>query len=255
MTQSLSAALLLGTTLFTGVVLAQSGPGAVAPAQPAPSQPARRPSVLPPGVDRMAYMQTVVAALGVDCGYCHAGRGGNTPATSAETVTSTGRQRVEVAREMFLMVDELNASIQKITGKAPEQATRVTCATCHRGVPIPKQIGDIMWQTALTQGGEAAVAQYKDLRSRFFGRAAYDFGEQALIPVAERLANVRADAAIALLRMNLDFYPDSVQSHISLGYALIRGRDYQGAIAALKDALRLDPTNGVAKGMLSQLEQ
>ena len=203
----------------------------------------------------MAYMRSVAAALGVDCGYCHAGRGGTTPTTSAQTQTTAGRQRVEVAREMFLMVDRLNASVQEATGKPPSEVTKVTCATCHRGVPIPMQIGDLVWQTSIKQGGEAAVAQYRDLRSRFYGRQAYDFGEQALIPVTERLANVRPDSAVALLRMNIDFYPDSVQSHISLAYALTRARDYQGAIAALLAALRLDPANGVAKGMLAQLDQ
>jgi tetratricopeptide (TPR) repeat protein len=156
---------------------------------------------------------------------------------------------------MFLMVDRLNASVQEATGKPPSEVTKVTCATCHRGVPIPMQIGDLVWQTSIKQGGEAAVAQYRDLRSRFYGRQAYDFGEQALIPVTERLANVRPDSAVALLRMNIDFYPDSVQSHISLAYALTRARDYQGAIAALLAALRLDPANGVAKGMLAQLDQ
>lgn len=201
----------------------------------------------------MMFMQSVSAALGVDCGYCHSGRGGNTPASPS--LTATGKPRVEVAREMFLMVERLNASVRDATGKSPAEVTRVTCATCHRGVPIPMQIGDIMWQTALKQDGDAAVAQYKDLRSRFFGRQAYDFGEQALIPIAERLANVKADAAVALLRMNLEFHPGSVQSHISLAYALTRARDYQGAIAALKDALRIEPANGVAKGMLAQLEQ
>jgi hypothetical protein len=203
----------------------------------------------------MAYMQSVAAALGVDCGYCHAGRGGNTPASSAQTQTAAGKQRVEVAREMFLMVDQVNAAIQTATGKPPSQATRVTCATCHRGVPIPMQIGDIMWQTAVRQGGVAAVEQYRELRSRFYGRQAYDFGELALIPMSERLANVRPDAAVALLRMNVEFHPDSVQSHISLAYALTRNRDYQGAIAALQEALRLDPSSGVARGMLAQLDQ
>ncbi len=230
---------------FTGVLLAQ------APA--APPQ-ARRPSVLPPG-DRMAYMRSVADALGVDCGYCHAGRGGNTPTTSAQTQTAKGLQRVDVAREMFLMVDQLNANIQRVTGKPPTEATRVSCVTCHRGVPIPMQISDLMWQTSMKDGGEAAVARYRDLRARFYGRQAYDFGELALISMTERLANVRPDAAVALLRMNIDFHPDSVQSRISLAYALTRGRDYQGAIAALREALRLDPANGVARGMLAQLDQ
>ena len=117
------------------------------------------------------------------------------------------------------------------------------------------QISDLMWQTSMKDGGEAAVARYRDLRARFYGRQAYDFGELALISMTERLANVRPDAAVALLRMNIDFHPDSVQSRISLAYALTRGRDYQGAIAALREALRLDPANGVAKGMLAQLDQ
>jgi hypothetical protein len=201
----------------------------------------------------MVFMQSVAAALGVDCGYCHPGRGGNSPTGPA--LTATGRPRVEVAREMFLMVDRLNANVREVTGKSASEATRVTCATCHRGVPIPKQIGDIVWQTATEQGGEAAVAQYRDLRSRFYGRQAYDFGPQALIPVSERLANVRPDAAIAVLRMSIDYHPEFVQSYVSLAYALVRGRDYQGAIGALRDALRLDPANGVARGMLAQLEQ
>lgn len=248
-------------TLFMGTLIAQSGGGqavSLPPSSPAVSRspvqppPVRRPSVLPAG-DRMAYMRTVSEALGVDCGYCHGGRGGSTPSTPP--VTSTGRQRVEVAREMFLMVERLNAAVREATGKAPSEATRVTCATCHRGVPIPKQIGDVVWETALELGGEAAVTQYRELRSQFFGRQAYDFGEQALILVTERLANVRPEAAVALLRMNIDFHPGSVQSRISLAYALTRARDYQGAIAALREALSLDPANGVAKGMLAQLDQ
>jgi hypothetical protein len=251
-----STVIVLAAALFAGVGRAQSPATPAAESGQAPAPPApRRPSALPPGVDRMAYMQTVVSALGVDCGYCHAGRGGNTPASSADTVTATGKQRAEVARDMFLMVDQLNEQVQKITGKAPNEGTRVSCASCHRGVPIPKQIGDIMWQTAMKQGGDAAVAQYRDLRSRFYGRQAYDFGEQALIPIAERLANIKADAAVALMRMNIDFHPESVQSRITLAYSLVRARDYQGAIASLKEALQIDPNNGVAKGMLSQLDQ
>ena len=73
--------------------------------------------------------------------------------------------------------------------------------------------------------------------------------------MGERLANVKPDAAVALMRMNVDLHPGSVQSYISLAYALTRARDYQGAIEALHQALQLEPTNGVAKGMLAQLEQ
>jgi hypothetical protein len=53
-------------------------------------------------------------------------------------------------------------------GKTSEAATRVQCITCHRGVAIPKQLADILSQTAADKGGPAAVAQYKDLRKQYF---------------------------------------------------------------------------------------
>ena len=174
---------LVGATMFCGAVTAQSG--GPSPAQGLPSttspqtaQPARRPSVLAARrPDGLHAHRRGCAWRGLRL--LPRGTRGNTPAT--QPVTTAGRQRVEVAREMFLMVDWLNASVQEATGKPASEVTRVTCATCHRGVPIPMQIADIMWQTSMKQGAEAAVAQYRDLRSRFYGRQAYDFGEDALI--------------------------------------------------------------------------
>jgi hypothetical protein len=215
-----------------------------------PQPPQRRPSVLPPG-DRLRLMQTVAAALGVECGYCHANlerRGRPTP------LTSSGKARMEVAREMFLMVDAINTQVQTATEKTAADATRVQCVTCHRGVPIPKQLSEILTQTALKQEPDAVAAQYHELRAQFYGRQAYDFSEPALIAIGERLAAVRPNAAVALMQATLEQYPRSSVIYTVLGMAQSNASEYQGAIESLRTALALNPENNVARGRLAQLE-
>ena len=68
------------------------------------------------------------------------------------------------------MVRDINPKVAAAVGKSAEAATRVGCVTCHRGVAIPKQLADILDQTAMEKGTPAAVAQYKDLRKQYFRR-------------------------------------------------------------------------------------
>ena len=43
------------------------------------------------------------------------------------------------------------------------------CVTCHRGVAIPRQLVDILTQTAAAKGTPAAITQYRDLRKQYLG--------------------------------------------------------------------------------------
>src|SRR5687768_7126819 len=135
-------------------------------------------------------MQAIADALGVECQFCHA----------PKAVTTAGRLRLDVAREMIAMTSELNDRVARATGA---DGTRVSCITCHRGVAIPRQLRDVLLETMVRQGPDAAIAQYRDLRERHHGGQAYDFGETTLLYVAERVANSRPDAAIALADLNL----------------------------------------------------
>lgn len=210
-----------------------------------------RQGVQPPATqDRLLEMQAIAAALGVRCDYCHAaGRDAPRP------VTAAGKPRQDVALEMMAMTRALNGTVPQATGKAAADTVRVQCVTCHRGVPIPRQLADIIWQTALQHGGDAAVKQYRDLRAQFFGRGSYDFGEESILLVAERLANARPAAAIGLMEMNLEFYPKSVRSYVILAQAQARQQDGAAAIASLRKALEIEPENGTVKGRLLQLER
>jgi len=197
-----------------------------------------------PPADIMPLMQEFVQALGVQCEYCHsAPRGSGQP-----------EPKNDVARQMIAMTRDLNTRVQTATGKPAAETTQVRCVTCHRGVAIPKQLSEIVMQTLREKGAAAAVAQYRDLHEKFYGRAAYDFGEDTLIGVAQPLAAGKPDDAIALLKLNLEFYPQSAKTYAAIAYAYTRKFDDPTAITYYEKAVELDPSNGVTRGQLEQLK-
>jgi Flp pilus assembly protein TadD len=122
-------------------------------------------------------------------------------------------------------------------------------------VPIPQPLGDILTQTAITDGPDAAAAQLHDLRAKYYGAQAYDFSERAMIALGERLVNARPQAAVALMQASLQYYPGSSVIYMMLGIAQSNASDYQRAIESLRKALELDPANNLARGRLAQVEQ
>ena len=181
--------------------------------------------------DRLVDMQVIASSLGVSCTYCHAGRG------APPAVTASGKSRQEVAREMIAMTRALNATVQTAAGKPANETVPVGCITCHRGVPIPRQLTDVLWTTTLRQGGPAAATQYRELRTQFYGKQAYDFGEDTLITIASRIGQARPEDAITLMELNLEFFPRSVRSHVTLAIAQSRG-DAPAAIATPEESAR-----------------
>jgi hypothetical protein len=121
-------------------------------------------------------------------------------------------------------------------------------------VTIPRPLTDILLVTGVRAGADAAVKQYRDLRSRYYGRSAYDFSEETLLSVARRLANARPEVAIPLAELNMEFFPKSVNTLVTKAIAQA-GRDDEAAVATLKQALELDPGNGEIQGRLYQIEE
>ncbi|PWT83246.1 MAG: hypothetical protein C5B57_07275, partial [Blastocatellia bacterium] len=121
-------------------------------------------------------MQQFAAALGVQCGYCHVQ---DTPTDF--DFHSDDKPQKKVAREMMLMVREINAKVVAAVGQSESKTTRTLCVTCHRGVAIPRQLVDILDRTTVETGMASAIAQYRDLRKQYFGGQAYDFSEGSLV--------------------------------------------------------------------------
>ena len=72
-------------------------------------------------------------------------------AAAATTSRRTRSRPKKAARGMMLLAREINTKLPEAVGKAADATTRVGCATCHRGVPIPKQIADIVTDASATR--------------------------------------------------------------------------------------------------------
>ncbi len=199
-------------------------------------------------------MQSVARALGVQCQYCHAGQRAAPGGTAPKSAEPGAPSNFEIARAMIAITRDLNEKIEAATGKPAGQATQVTCLTCHRGVAVPGQLSDIVAKTAFEKGPDAAIAQYRDLRGRYYGGQSYDFREDSLIDAAEKLIRVKPALAVPILQLNLEFYPKSVRSYERMAYAYTRGLDDESAMSALEKALEIEPDNGAIRGQLEQLK-
>jgi tetratricopeptide (TPR) repeat protein len=238
--------------LFASVAVAQTPPAAQGRGQAAP--PATNLQILPKDMPREQLLQTMQAfsqSLGVQCNYCHVfeGRGGRNDMASDEKPTK------KTARQMLLFARELNEKLPGVVGKSADATTRVGCATCHRGVAIPKPLMQVLNETVTAKGLDAAVAQYRELRTTYYGGMAYDFSEGGLINVAQAATSAdKADNAIAWLNLNLEFYPKSARTYVAMAQAHQRKNDKAGAIKDLEKAVELDPNNAQAKQQLQQLK-
>ncbi len=219
-----------------------------------------------PQAELLQVMQNFTQALGVQCGCCRpgtgrrAGRGGQggrggRGGPAQFDFPSDDKPQKKAAREMLLMVRDINPRVAAAVGKPADAATRVGCVTCHRGVAIPKQLADILDQTTMEKGTPAAVAQYKDLRKQYFGAQAYDFTEGSLVTYAGRATQAnKPDDAILWLQLNLEYYPASSRTYAGLSQTQQRKSDKDAAIKSLEKAVELDPQNAQFKRQLDQLK-
>src|SRR6266545_1280325 len=204
------AGLIVLGTISVGIagVLAQGAPAQ--PPAPAAQQPPAAGQQPPPPMSNLqvypkdtprpelvATMQGFVQALGVQssggCGYCHAGT------APAFDFASDAKPTKNVARKMILMSREITAKLPEITGKPAAEITSLRCATCHRGVAVPKLLPDVLTETVTKQGAAAAVQQYRDLRKQYYGGQSYDFSENSLVLLAQQLNTAnKPDDALAL---------------------------------------------------------
>jgi tetratricopeptide (TPR) repeat protein len=160
-----------------------------------------------------------------------------------------------VARTMMLMTRDVNSKLGAELGKPAGQLTQVGCVTCHRGVAIPKQLVDIVTETATAKNATAALDQYRELRKQYHGAAAYDFSDFTLFSAAQRaIAAMRPDDALAYLNANVEFHPNSARSYQQMSVAYQRKMDTPNAIKMLEKAVELDPMNMGFRNQLNQLK-
>jgi hypothetical protein len=251
---SLPVAVLGISALFAAGVAAQTSTTPAAAQQPPPMTNLQIYPKETPRPEIVATMQGFVQALGVQaaggCGYCHVG---TAPAFDFASDTKPAKT---VARKMILLSRDITAKLPEVTGKPAAEVTRLRCATCHRGLAIPKLLPDVLTETSTRSGTAAAVQQYRELRTKFYGGQSYDFSENALVAAATPLINGnKPDEALTWLQLNAEFYPKSSATYAALGQAYAKKNDTPNAIKSFEKAIELDPNNQNAKRQLEQLKK
>jgi len=207
------------------------------------------------------FMNAFDRSLGIECPYCHVQTNGRFDFASDEMRTK------RVARKMILFRDSINVQLSAIVDKPvtagptsvearPGAPTRVLCASCHHGLPIPAPLGDAISEAEKTGGVSAGMAKFKELRAKFYGGQQYDFTDIALVGIANTALNQkRPDDAMKYLQANLEYFPKSSQTYQAMAQVKNAKGDKPGAIKDLETAVQLDPQNNQAKNQLQQMKQ
>lgn len=250
---------------FPLVLSAQGGRGG--------GEPPKNLQVLPKDTPRnqvTALMRTFTMALGVRCDHCHAEA--PAAATPPDTTAAGGRggrgggpqldyslddkETKKIAREMIKMVNDINGKYLPLTGRTFTDLTRVTCETCHHGLARPRTLRAALTEAVEAKGADSAIALYRALRLRYFGSAAYDFSEPTLNEAGNQIAQNAANrqAGIAILKLNLEFFPQSVPTLQNLANVSVAAGDTAAAVDAINKALAIQPNNNQLRNMLQRLK-
>lgn len=211
--------------------------------------------VLPEEITPRALVDTMrffTQALGVRCSYCHVGKEGEP--LSAYDFASDAKPEKEKTRVMLRMVAAINRDHLSTLSTRHQPTTVVQCATCHRGVPVPIPLPQLLTEVYARGGLDSMVRRYRELRTRYYGRAAYDFGEGALAEAATRLGMQGKGAdAVRVHLLNVEMHPTSSLVRFQAGAAQLQAGDTTAAVATLTEALTLDSGNQGARDLLRRL--
>jgi hypothetical protein len=197
-------------------------------------------------------MRNFEADLGVKCQFCHVGRE-NQPFEQIDFASDAKRNKA-VARQMMLMVQEINRRVDTIPGH--DASMQVTCRTCHRGLSRPMPLSAVMLAAGMAGGSDSALRAYRALKQRYAGSDSYDFGEASLNIAAFRLGRAnKIDDALALLKFNEELFPGSSGMYVIRGNVLLMRADTSAAAAAFREAVRRDTSNAEARGRLQAIGQ
>jgi imidazolonepropionase-like amidohydrolase len=109
-------------------------------------------------------------------------------------------------------------------------------------------IGDVLFTTIQEKGVDAAIKQYRELKSN--QAAAYDFNENEFIGLGYGLLHMKKfREAIEIFKLSVEAYPQSYNAYDSLGEAYMDNGDKELAIKNYQKSLGLNPgnANGVEK--------
>jgi tetratricopeptide (TPR) repeat protein len=195
-------------------------------------------------------------ALGVRCTHCHVGE--ESQPLETYDFAADDKEPKKKARVMIEMLGRINGQHLASLENRTDPPLRVECVTCHRGVREPRQLQEILLGAYAAAGLDSAMAVYRNLRQRYHGRAAYDFGEVALADVATAVAGQgELTDAERLHALNIEMNPASnfaKNQHLGIALRLAFGEGGSGAGKARYAELKTTyPANFFQEQLLNQV--
>jgi hypothetical protein len=239
--------------LIVLVTLAAPGP----PAPPQPGWPPKNLQHFPKGITRdqlVQRMREFSFALGVRCQHCHAG--GDGVSFDGVDFASDEKPAKVKARAMLRMVEQINGPVLSALPARAEPKVAVDCVTCHRGLPLPKTLQTLLFETVNRDGAEAATKRYRDLRANQALTGRWNFGEWEINELVRRLRDAgKVQEAIAILEMNGEFHPKSADIDFNLGELYLQQGETAKALSRYRAALEKAPNHVPAKTRIAEIEK
>ncbi len=190
-------------------------------------------------------------ALGVRCSYCHVGEEG--APLSTYDFPSDANPNKDRARAMLTMLGDINDHLAQME-KSGDKPVNMWCHTCHQGKPKPTTLEEELGAVYRSQGVEPAVAHYTKLKDRYYGRGAYDFGENSINSFGYEVLNSGdTDGAIRVFTLYTTEHPGSANAWDSLAEAYMTSGDLKTARKYYERSLELNPKNQNARTMLEKI--
>ncbi len=206
------------------------------------------------GRELQRVMFSYTAGLGVRCTFCHVGEEGKD--FSEFDFPSDAKPEKNEARIMIKMVNGINTEYLTQLNEGKPSSLEVSCMTCHHGNSRPILLEDKLKRTYDREGIDSTIKQYHTLRDQFYGGFTYNFKEQALMRLADKISedSTKTSDVIQVLKLNIELYPNFAFSYGRLGGIYESQGNVQAAIETYSQALKIDPDNRFAKGRLERLQ-
>ena len=186
----------------------------------------------------MTQMRGFALGLGVRCGHCHAGPP-NAQLADMD-FASDEKQAKKTARIMLKMMDHINGKYLSRLGKKKEDLVTVKCVSCHHAQSRPLLLQEVLAMSLAEEGIEGMLAHYQELRNDYYGGFTYDFGERVLLEFGSGIAEEgKLDAALAVLELNAQWYPESFSNEYGIGEVQELRGEKNEALAHYRKALEL----------------
>jgi CubicO group peptidase (beta-lactamase class C family) len=137
-------------------------------------------------------------------------------------------------------LEELSNQVARILYNIPTQ-------------PVKRAITRVIGPIAVSAGGTAAAAKYRELRATAKDEYRWDEGDLNALGY-ELLGMGRTKDAIEILRVNVETYPQSANAYDSLGEAYLDDGQKDLAIANYKKSVELNPKSESGIEALKKLE-